>query len=138
MTLAANRSRVKAFNEAFAVRATKIFGSMWTTYAFAAYGFLPVLVPAWMTALLYWSNTVQLWSLPLLLVGSAVLARGTQQLMERLIRETHDAVMEELDLAREERDASKQLLATLTEELALVRQLAAKLLAADPQDGGAA
>ncbi|MDH6141168.1 membrane protein implicated in regulation of membrane protease activity [Kitasatospora sp. GP30] len=90
-------SRVSEFNERLAVRATRVFGSMPTTYLFFAYGFLPVLVPAWMATLLYWSNTVQLWSLPLLMVGQAVLGRAA----ERRSSETHDTVMEELGLIRE-------------------------------------
>lgn len=100
-------SRISGFNERLAVRATRAFGSMWTTYAFFAYGFLPVLLPGAMTALLYWSNTVQLWSLPLLMVGQAVLGRAA----ERQAKETHDAVIEELSLIREERTQLAQLVA---------------------------
>jgi hypothetical protein len=92
-------SRVSEFNERLAVRATRAFGSMWTTYGLFLYGFLPVLLPGAMTALLYWSNTVQLWSLPLLMVGQSVLGRAA----ERQARETHDAVLEELALLRAER-----------------------------------
>ncbi|MFI9271911.1 hypothetical protein ACIGXM_14490 [Kitasatospora sp. NPDC052896] len=113
-------SLVTRINESIAVAATRVFGSMWTTYTFFAYGFLPVIFPSWMTALLYWSNTVQLWSLPLLLVGSAVLTRGTQTLMERLLRETHDAVMEEMGLLR-------QVNETVLSELATLRSLVAAL-----------
>jgi hypothetical protein len=105
---------VTAFNERVAVRATTIFGSMWTTYGFFLYGFLPVLLPALMGQLLYWSNSVQLWSLPLLMVGSNVVGRAG----ERQARETHDAVMEEremlldeLGLAREQREQLAELLA---------------------------
>jgi hypothetical protein len=100
-------SRVSEFNERLAVRATRAFGSMWTTYALFAYGFLPVLLPGAMAALLYWSNTVQLWSLPLLMVGQAVLGRAA----ERQARETHDAVMEELGLLRQAHGELAQLVA---------------------------
>jgi hypothetical protein len=91
---------ISSFNERLAVWATKAFGSMWTTYAFFAYGFLPILFPSAMNTLLYWSNTVQLWSLPLLMVGTAVLGRAAVA----QAAETHDAVIEELQLLRAERD----------------------------------
>ncbi|WP_052682130.1 hypothetical protein [Saccharothrix sp. ST-888] len=84
------------FNERVAVRATRIFGSMATTYLFFAYGFLPILFPAAMSTLLYWSNTVQLWSLPLLLVGSSVVGRASVQ----QAKETHDAVLDEFKVLR--------------------------------------
>ncbi|WP_370063624.1 hypothetical protein [Streptacidiphilus sp. MAP5-3] len=105
------------FNERLGVRATRIFGSMWTTYGFFAYGFLPVIFPAWMATLLYWSNSVQLWSLPLLMVGQMVMGRAG----ERQARETHDAVMEERQLLLEDRELLRQELA---EEQAQRKQLA--------------
>lgn len=90
-------SRVRAFNDWLAAHATIVFGSMWMTYAFFLYGFIPVLAPSQMDHLLYWSNTVQLWSLPLLMVGQNVLGRAA----ERRATETHDAVMEEVGGVRE-------------------------------------
>lgn len=83
---------MKKFNEWIAVRATLLFGSMWTTYLFFCYGFIPLLVPAWMDKLLYWSNTVQLWSLPLLMVGQNILSRSAEQRAQQ----DHEAIMEEL------------------------------------------
>jgi hypothetical protein len=94
--------RVRAFNEWLAAHATVVFGSMWMTYAFFLYGFVPVLLPHAMTVALYISNTVQLWSLPLLMVGSNVLGRAA----ERRALETHDTVMEELALLRAEHAAT--------------------------------
>ncbi len=102
------RTRILAFNEWLAAHATSVFGSMATTYAFFVYGFIPVIVPSQMDHLLYWSNTVQLWSLPLLMVGQNVLGRAS----ERRAIETHDAVMEELGLLREAHDELKQLVST--------------------------
>ncbi|WP_088187525.1 hypothetical protein [Desulfosporosinus sp. FKA] len=89
---------MKKFNEWLAVRATLIFGSMYTTYLFFLYGFAPVLFPNLMDKLLYWSNTVQLWSLPLLMVGQNVIGRAS----EKRAQETHDAVIEELAMVKEE------------------------------------
>ena len=93
---------ITRFNDLLAARATLVFGSMWLTYCFFMYGFVPVLWPAEMNTLLYWSNTVQLWSLPLLMVGQNVLGRSA----EYRATETHDAVMEELGLLR---DAHQEL-----------------------------
>ena len=95
---------MKKFNEWVAVRATLIFGSMWITYLFFLYGFLPVIFPANMDKFLYWSNTVQLWSLPLLMVGQNVLSRAS----EKRAQETHDCVMQELALVQEELAIAKE------------------------------
>lgn len=83
---------MKKLNEWVALKATLIFGTMWTTYVLFLYGFLPVIFPGQMNTFLYWSNTVQLWSLPLLMVGTNILGRNA----EKRAQETHDVVMEEL------------------------------------------
>lgn len=88
---------MKQLNEWIAVKCTNIFGSMGTTYVFFLYGFLPILFPLYMDKFLYWSNTVQLWSLPLLMVGQNVIGRAAEQRAQ----ETHDAVMEELQELKE-------------------------------------
>lgn len=90
---------VRRFNEWFAVHATRTFGTMWAFYLLLVYGMLPLLFPSALTTLLYWSNCVQLVALPLLAVGQGVLGRAA----ERQARETHDAVLEELQLLRAER-----------------------------------
>lgn len=54
--------RIARFNEWVALHTTLLFGSMWTTYLFVVYGFLPLIFPGKEVAFLYWSNTVQLWS----------------------------------------------------------------------------
>lgn len=84
--------------EWLAKHAVLVFGSIYTFYGFAIYGALGALFPDYQPTLLYWSNWVQLWALPLLLVGTNLLGRDS----ERRSRETHDAVMEELAIAREE------------------------------------
>lgn len=53
---------MQRLNDWIAVHATILFGSMWATYAFFLYGFAPLIWPGSMVTLLYWSNTVQLWS----------------------------------------------------------------------------
>ena len=93
------------FNERIAVRGTIVFGSMWVTYMFFLYGLAPLMFPARMNELLYWSNTIQLWSLPLLMVGTNLLGRTS----EARLLETHDAVMTELDVIKEEHEMLRQV-----------------------------
>ena len=71
-------ARVRRFNEWIALHMTLLFGSMWITYLFVFYGFLPLFLPNQEVNLLYWSNTVQLWSLPLLMVGTNLLNRKSE------------------------------------------------------------
>jgi hypothetical protein len=91
--------KVRSFNERVAVRSTRAFGTMWAFYMLTVYGLLPLAFPEAQDRLLYWSNVIQLVALPLLMVGQTVLGRAA----ERQARETHDAVLEELELLRAER-----------------------------------
>lgn len=105
-------------NDLVAEKSTLVFGTMWMFYAFFVYGLLP-LIPIFtpfQSQIFYWSGWVQLWALPLLMVGQNVMGRAAEQRAQ----ETHDAVMdelgivkEELALAREEREELKILLAKL-------------------------
>jgi hypothetical protein len=97
-------------NERIAVHATKVFGTMWAFYVLTLYGLLPLAFPNAQDRLLYWSNVIQLVALPLLMVGQNVLGRAA----ERQSRETHDAVLEDRQLLREE----LQLLRTERDQLA--------------------
>jgi hypothetical protein len=80
---------------------TEKFQTMGMFYLFCIYGLLPMLkmFSPYMTQFLYWSNFIQLISLPLLAVGQMILNKAG----ESRTQETHDAVMEELALAQEER-----------------------------------
>lgn len=104
---------MKRFNEWLSVKGTIVFGSMYTCYLFFFYGFLPIIFPQYMNQLLYWSNTVQLWSLPLLMCGQVVIGRAA----EKQNNETHAAVMEELQIAKEERQELTELVKYLHEKL---------------------
>jgi hypothetical protein len=99
-------SWVMKLNERIAIRGTLIFGTMWVTYLFFIYGFLPLIFPGQMDKFLYWSNTIQLWSLPLLMVGTNLLGRAS----EKRSKETHDAVMRELKIIMEEHKELKKIL----------------------------
>jgi non-ribosomal peptide synthetase component E (peptide arylation enzyme) len=74
-------TKINIFNETVAVWLTKAFGTMWVCYAFMVYGLLPVfaLFHPQQDAFLYWSNWVQLWSLPLILVGTNILGREAEE-----------------------------------------------------------
>lgn len=67
-------------NEKVAVFLTKSFGTMWVCYAFIIYGLLPLYhtFHQYQDSLLYWSNWIQLWSLPLLMVGTNILGRAAE------------------------------------------------------------
>jgi len=102
---------MRKVNEWIAINMTKIFGTMWTTYLFFLYGFAPILFPQYMVQLLYWSNTVQLWSLPLLMVGTNLLGRTTEERAQK----DHEMITAEFQRINE-------LLMLLQEEIKLQRE----------------
>jgi len=66
---------------------------MWMFYAFFVYGLLP-LIPAlkpYEGAFFYWSGWVQLWALPLIMVGNIVLNRAS----EERAQQDHETIMAE-------------------------------------------
>ena len=84
--------KIKKYDERLAAWGTKAFGTMLVFWLCFFYGLLP-LVPALHkheADLLYWSNWVQLWALPLLMVGNIVLSREAT----RRDLKDHDAIME--------------------------------------------
>jgi hypothetical protein len=72
---------INHLNERLAVGMTRAFGTMWICYVFIVYGLLPLtaVFHRYQDAFLYWSNWVQLWSLPLILVGTNILGRDAEQ-----------------------------------------------------------
>ena len=91
-------SRIDRFNDQLAVRMTVIFGSIWCVYAFFVFSLIPVVKPDWQGPLLYVSNSIQLVALPALMVGNAILTRGSDQ----RAAEDHAALVEILSDVREE------------------------------------
>src|ERR1039457_6557426 len=61
-------AKINQINETLALYLTKAFGTMWTCYVFMVYGVLPAfaILHPYRESFLYWSNWVQLWSLPLI------------------------------------------------------------------------
>ena len=74
-------AKLNQSNETVALYITKAFGTMWICYAFMVYGALPAfaIFHPYQTSFLYWSNWVQLWSLPLILVGTNILGRNAEK-----------------------------------------------------------
>lgn len=68
------------FNELFAIKATKLFGNIWTFWAFSIWAFLP-LVPLFNpykeTILYISSGFIQLAALPLIMVGQEIMGRNS-------------------------------------------------------------
>lgn len=72
---------MNSFNEVFAIKATKIFGNIWTFWLFSAWAFLP-LIPFFNnykeTILYISSGFIQLAALPLIMVGQEILGRKSE------------------------------------------------------------
>lgn len=102
-----NSARVLIYrsNESIALRMTIAFGSIWCVYAFTIFSLVPLLLPKAQNTLLYVSNCIQLVALPALMVGSALLARSSEQ----RATQDHDALVEILADVREELAALKTL-----------------------------
>lgn len=75
-------------NDRVARRATLIFGTMVCTYGFVIYGALGAIFSKEQATLLYWSNWIQLWSLPLLMVGQVVLGRTSERRNQQAFDDT--------------------------------------------------
>lgn len=128
---------MQRFNEWLAVNVTRLFGTMWTTYLFFLYGFAPILFPQYMVQLLYWSNTIQLWSLPLLMVGTNLLGRAAEERAQKdheminaefqQINDMLALLHEEIKLQREENQEIRAMLEDVREIKACVDNEAQQL-----------
>ena len=97
------RAVIYRSNESIALRMTIAFGSIWCVYAFTIFSLVPLLLPKAQNTLLYVSNCIQLVALPALMVGSALLARSSEQ----RATQDHEALLEILADVREELTALK-------------------------------
>ena len=91
--------KLSKMNDRIAVWGTHAFGTMIVFWVCFFYGLLPLLpqLRSHESDLLYWSNWVQLWALPLLMVGNIVLSRAS----ERRRKKDHEAILEILKDLRE-------------------------------------
>ena len=90
---------LRSFNEKIATWGVKNFGTMFCFWICFFYGFLaiiPVLAP-YQNTLLYWSSWVQLWALPLLMVGNIILSRDA----EKRANQDHETLMAEFQEIKE-------------------------------------
>jgi hypothetical protein len=88
------QTHITHFNNWVAEQGTKIFGTMVCTYLFILYGLLPLFFPEQQDNLLYVSNVIQLFSLPLLAVGQKLASNAadrrslkTYEMVKELINE---------------------------------------------------
>lgn len=86
-------------NEKLAICGVRSFGSMWTFYLFILYSLSAALpfLSGYQPAMLYWSNAVQLASLPLILVGSIILNQSS----EERAKQDHETILQEFALLKE-------------------------------------
>jgi hypothetical protein len=104
-------AKINQSNETLALHLTKAFGTMWICYAFMVYGVLPAfaIFHPYQESFLYWSNWVQLWSLPLILVGTNILGRDA----EKRSQLDHEKLAKSYE---EQQRTYKQVIAMLTKQ----------------------
>lgn len=120
-----------SLNDRVARRATLVFGTMLCTYGFVVYGALGALFTKEQATLLYWSNWIQLWSLPLLMVGQVVLGRASERRNQQAFDDTEAILHGHQQLAAhqaaqdEAQSAQGELLKKIAEKVgvALVEEL---------------
>lgn len=73
--------RVRSFNQRVAVSLTILFGSVGMFYLLFFYGLLPVfpVFSRYQADFLYWGNWVQLWALAVILCGTNLLSKSTEE-----------------------------------------------------------
>lgn len=91
--------KIHKLNDKIAVTLTKGFGSMIMAYLFAIYGLLPLLriFAPYQNNFLYWSNWVQLWSLPVIAVGQNVSGRAAERRASRMYKAVMDSHKEQME-----------------------------------------
>lgn len=116
-------------NEMLALGLTRAFGTMWICYAFMIYGLLPALtiLHPYQAGFLYWSNWIQLWSLPLILVGTNILGRES----ERRARIDHEKLAKSYE---EQRKTYNQILKLFAHQEQLMAKLAKQDVELQAQD----
>ena len=122
-----------SFNMRLAAWGTQKFSSMPAFYAFVIYGALGAVFTAYQATLLYWSNWVQLWSLPLIAVGSAVLGIALNKMMQRQFDDV-EAILHQQDQTAQHLAAQDDKILAILERIdantALTEQVKAALSAA--------
>jgi hypothetical protein len=101
-----------SFNEGLAVKLTKGVGSMVCAYLFFAWSLLPLVFPGMLNMVSYVSQSIiQLVLLSIIMVGQDIGGRTN----EKRAVETHNTVIEELVLVKEELEIAREERALLQE-----------------------
>jgi len=116
----------ESLNQRLARKGTILFGSMWTFYVFVIYGALGAFFVAQQVTLLYWSNWIQLWSLPLLMVGGIVLGKASDKRAEQTYEDA-SAVLHEAHQIQEHLDHQDQKINQLVKDLTSALETIEKL-----------
>lgn len=120
--------RVLETNEKIAVKATKVFGSMWAFWVCVAWALLPIAptLAGYKDVILYVSaGIVQLAALPLIMVGSNVLNRAS----EARAQQDHETIMSEMKYLR-------HMHKDLMDEVKILRQVDERLTEIERRLGG--
>lgn len=102
-----------SFNMRLAAWGTRKFGSMPAFYLFVIYGALGAVIVKYQASLLYWSNWVQLWSLPLLMVGGIVLGIAHDRMSQQQFNDTEAILHEQAETAKHLAAQDDKILAVL-------------------------
>jgi hypothetical protein len=103
----------QSFNMRLAARGTRLFGSMPAFYLFVIYGALGAILVKYQATLLYWSNWIQLWSLPLLMVGGIVLGIAHDKMAQQQFDDTEAMLHQQDQVAQHLAAQDEKILAIL-------------------------
>jgi MFS-type transporter involved in bile tolerance (Atg22 family) len=124
--------KINSINTWLAVKGTNMFSTMWTFYLFFVWGllaFIPQLAAYKDIILLISSAWIQLWALPMISVGNAVLSQKIEERAAQdheMLQQEFTMIKEELALAREDRAMTQTVNDTLSEILERVEKLEEK------------
>jgi len=114
---------------------TRKFGSMPAFYLFVVYGALGAVFVKYQATLLYWSNWIQLWSLPLLMVGGIVLGMAHDKMSQQQFDDTGALLHGQGEQANHLAAQDEKILAILeqiTANTALTEEVKAAVVPAAP------
>jgi hypothetical protein len=104
------RTIVTRFNEKVAVFGTKWFGSMpvfWLFFCWGILGMLPFLPASFKSLVLLISSAwIQLWALPLLAVGTAILNKSS----EKRAKEDHETIKKQYEEVKTMHEGNRRIL----------------------------
>ena len=103
----------QSLNMRVAAWGTRKFGSMPAFYLFVVYGALGAIFVKYQATLLYWSNWIQLWSLPLLMVGGIVLGIAHDKMAQQQFDDTEALLHEQQQTAAHLAAQDEKILAIL-------------------------